>query len=194
MRPLPDADLRAPTCTRGVTTPADRHVRIGGNSSGQRIRCHAAPHSGPSGTGCNPRTGTLEPGTQGPAVQPSNLTWPDRVEAPHARGWHRGGFRARRRTAGAGASQRPNGDRFGRCGAPEPEQRSTTRASPCPGRPRCHKHNPLHGNRDRLPPQPPIDAFHNFLHRHGEPGRVALVAAMRKLLPILNAVIRDRIP
>lgn len=139
------------------------------------------------------QTGILEPGTQDPAVQPSNLTCQDRVEAPHARGWHRGGFRARRRTAGAGASQRPNGDRFGRCGAPEPEQRSTTRASPCPGRPRCHKHNPLHGDRDRLPPQPPIDAFHNFLHRHGEPGRVALAATVRKLLPILNAVIRDRV-
>lgn len=41
---------------------------------------------------------------------------------------------------------------------------------------------------------PPIRAFHQRLVTAGRPGKVALVAAMRKLLTILNAMLRDRRP
>ena len=39
-----------------------------------------------------------------------------------------------------------------------------------------------------------IHAFHNRLCRCGKPRRLALIAAMHKLLLILNAVIRDQFP
>ena len=38
---------------------------------------------------------------------------------------------------------------------------------------------------------PPIKAFYEQLVAAGKPGKVALVAAMRKLLTMLNAMIRD---
>ncbi|MCY4520611.1 MAG: hypothetical protein OXC13_07505, partial [Caldilineaceae bacterium] len=41
---------------------------------------------------------------------------------------------------------------------------------------------------------PAIRDFHTRLCRRGKPRKVALVAAMRKLLLILNAVVRDQIP
>src|SRR5262245_56819281 len=44
------------------------------------------------------------------------------------------------------------------------------------------KHNPV------------IQAFHRRLRAAGRPGKVALTAAMRKLLTILNAMLRDRRP
>ena len=41
---------------------------------------------------------------------------------------------------------------------------------------------------------PAIRDFHTRLCRRGKPRKVALVTAMRKLLLILNAVVRDQIP
>ena len=41
---------------------------------------------------------------------------------------------------------------------------------------------------------PPIKAFYEQLLAAGKPGKVALVACMRKLLTILNAMIRDNSP
>ena len=41
---------------------------------------------------------------------------------------------------------------------------------------------------------PAIRAFHQRLVAAGRPGKVALTAAMRKLLTILNAMLRDRRP
>ena len=41
---------------------------------------------------------------------------------------------------------------------------------------------------------PAIRDFHTRLCRRGKPRKVALVAAMRKLLLILNAVVRDQVP
>lgn len=41
---------------------------------------------------------------------------------------------------------------------------------------------------------PPIRAFWHRLRNAGKPGKVALVACMRKLLTILNALLRDRKP
>ena len=41
---------------------------------------------------------------------------------------------------------------------------------------------------------PAIRAFHRRLVTAGRPGKVALTAAMRKLLTILNAMLRDRRP
>ena len=41
---------------------------------------------------------------------------------------------------------------------------------------------------------PVIRAFYTRLCQRGKPRKVALVAAMRKLLLILNAVIRDQVP
>ena len=41
---------------------------------------------------------------------------------------------------------------------------------------------------------PPIKAFYEHLLAAGKPGKVALVACMRKLLTILNAMIRDNSP
>jgi transposase len=41
---------------------------------------------------------------------------------------------------------------------------------------------------------PPIRCFYRRLRDNGKPGKVALVACMRKLLTILNAVVRDRQP
>jgi transposase len=41
---------------------------------------------------------------------------------------------------------------------------------------------------------PPIRRFYRRLRENGKPGKVALVACMRKLLTILNAVVRDRQP
>ena len=41
---------------------------------------------------------------------------------------------------------------------------------------------------------PAIRAFYTRLCRRGKPKKVALIAAMRKLLLILNAVIRDQVP
>jgi len=39
---------------------------------------------------------------------------------------------------------------------------------------------------------PPLRAFYQRLVAAGRPGKVALTAAMRKLLTILNAILRDR--
>ena len=44
------------------------------------------------------------------------------------------------------------------------------------------KHNPV------------IRLFHQRLRTAGRPGKVAITAAMRKLLTILNAMLRDRRP
>ncbi len=41
---------------------------------------------------------------------------------------------------------------------------------------------------------PPIRAFYRRLCAQGKPRKVALVAAMRKLLTVLNAVMRDQVP
>ena len=41
---------------------------------------------------------------------------------------------------------------------------------------------------------PAIRDFHTRLCRCGKPRKVALVAAMRKLLLTLNAVVRDQVP
>lgn len=41
---------------------------------------------------------------------------------------------------------------------------------------------------------PPIRAFHARLLDHGKPGKVAITACMRKLLIILNAMLRDQAP
>jgi len=41
---------------------------------------------------------------------------------------------------------------------------------------------------------PPIRGFYRRLRANGKPGKVALVACMRKLLTVLNAVVRDRQP
>ena len=41
---------------------------------------------------------------------------------------------------------------------------------------------------------PAIRDFHTRLCQRGKPRKVALVAAMRKLLLILNAVVRDQVP
>ena len=42
--------------------------------------------------------------------------------------------------------------------------------------------------------EPAMHAFHNRLDQHGKPGKVILVACMRKLLIIANAVLRDGVP
>ncbi len=41
---------------------------------------------------------------------------------------------------------------------------------------------------------PPLTAFYRRLRAHGKPAKVALVAVMRKLLTILNAMIKQRAP
>ena len=41
---------------------------------------------------------------------------------------------------------------------------------------------------------PVIQVFHTRLVARGKPKKVALVAAMHKLLSLLNAVVRDRTP
>lgn len=41
---------------------------------------------------------------------------------------------------------------------------------------------------------PPMKAFYEQLLAAGKPGKVALVACMRKLLTVLNAMIRDNAP
>lgn len=41
---------------------------------------------------------------------------------------------------------------------------------------------------------PAIAAFYRRLRDRGRPAKAALVAAMRKLLTILNAILRDRRP
>ena len=41
---------------------------------------------------------------------------------------------------------------------------------------------------------PPIRAFYRRLRDNGKPAKVALVACMRKLLTILNAILRDQQP
>jgi transposase len=41
---------------------------------------------------------------------------------------------------------------------------------------------------------PAVGAFYERLVAAGKPKKVALVACMRKLLSILNAVLRDRVP
>jgi transposase len=41
---------------------------------------------------------------------------------------------------------------------------------------------------------PAIRGFHHRLLTAGRPGQVAITAAMRKLLTILNAMLRDRRP
>ena len=40
----------------------------------------------------------------------------------------------------------------------------------------------------------PFRAFYDQLTAHGRPKKVALVAVMRKLLTILNAILRDHTP
>jgi len=51
--------------------------------------------------------------------------------------------------------------------------------------------DPLRGHRNRH--NPAIGALHTRLCWSGKPKKVMLVAAMRKLLLILNAVIRNQI-
>ena len=41
---------------------------------------------------------------------------------------------------------------------------------------------------------PPLKAFYRRLREAGKPARLALVAVMRKLLTILNAMLRDNKP
>jgi transposase len=41
---------------------------------------------------------------------------------------------------------------------------------------------------------PPIRLFYERLRNNGKPARVALIASMRKLLTILNAIVRDHQP
>ena len=41
---------------------------------------------------------------------------------------------------------------------------------------------------------PLIKAFYERLRKQGKPAKVALTACMRKLLTILNAILRDRRP
>jgi transposase len=41
---------------------------------------------------------------------------------------------------------------------------------------------------------PPIRTFYERLRNNGKPAKVALVACMRKLLTILNAIVRDHQP
>jgi len=41
---------------------------------------------------------------------------------------------------------------------------------------------------------PALKSFYRRLREGGKPARLALVAAMRKLLTILNAMLRDRKP
>jgi transposase len=41
---------------------------------------------------------------------------------------------------------------------------------------------------------PTIATFYKRLRAAGKPGKVAIIACMRKLLTILNAIIRDRTP
>ena len=41
---------------------------------------------------------------------------------------------------------------------------------------------------------PTLTAFYQRLRAHGKPAKVALVAVMRKLLTILNAMIKQRTP
>ena len=60
--------------------------------------------------------------------------------------------------------------------------RASVRTIPCMATVTATRHNPA------------IRDFHTRLCRRGKPRKVALVAAMRKLLLILNAVVRDRVP
>ena len=53
---------------------------------------------------------------------------------------------------------------------------------------------PVLDHYESLPPQPAIRDFHTRLCQRGKPRKVTLVAAMRKLLLILNAVVRDQVP
>jgi transposase len=41
---------------------------------------------------------------------------------------------------------------------------------------------------------PTMHAVHERLTQHGKPGNVILVACMRKLLTIANAILRDGVP
>ena len=59
---------------------------------------------------------------------------------------------------------------------------------------RASVHTSLYGHGDHHTPNSVIHNFHTCLCRQGKPGKVALVAAMRKLLIVLNAVMRDQVP
>ena len=52
----------------------------------------------------------------------------------------------------------------------------------------------IHGGSDCHPRRSPFRAFYDQLTAHGRPKKVALVAVMRKLLTILNAILRDHTP
>ena len=62
------------------------------------------------------------------------------------------------------------------------DRRASVRTIPCMATVTATRHNPA------------IRDFHTRLCRRGKPRKVALVAAMRKLLLILNAAVRDRVP
>ena len=52
----------------------------------------------------------------------------------------------------------------------------------------------IHGGSDCHPARSPFRAFYDKLTARGRPKKVALVAMMRKLLTILNAILRDHTP
>ena len=60
------------------------------------------------------------------------------------------------------------------------------------GRPRCAR--PVHGDALRHPLRPRRPRLLASSAHQGKPAKVALVACMRKLLTILNAILRDQTP
>ena len=72
--------------------------------------------------------------------------------------------------------------------APEP------RPVPRLGQSCLRVHDSLHGHVTATRHNPAIRAFHIRLCRRGKPRKATLIAAMRKLLLILNTVPRDQIP
>ncbi len=82
----------------------------------------------------------------------------------------------------------------GRPRALQPRQRPKERAPAHPRRQSLRKNSPLHGHRDCCHTQPIAPHFPSQLLAAGKAGQVALTACMRKLLTILNAMIRDNRP
>ena len=95
------------------------------------------------------------------------------------------------RTAGTRPPQRARDRRPGRCGTPEPGQWLVPGPTPGLGQARLRAHDAVHDHRDRYRHNPAIRDFYTRLCQRGKPRKVALGAAIRKLLLILDAVVRD---
>ena len=99
------------------------------------------------------------------------------------------------RRAARARPPRPAPDRRpGRRRPGQPRQRRLPRPPGDRRRPRRRAQRPVHGRPHRHRRNPAIRALYLRLRGRGRPAKAALVAAMRKLLTILNAIMRDRRP